>query len=321
MTARIAWMFALARGGSGAASVLPIVAFGIVTALLLIVAGGTVVFWSWTDSTFGAYRALSAIALALLAVPLVSLGGSAARLSARRRDDRLSTLRLLGATPGMVARLTVLESTSLAAIGCLAGVAGYLALTPLVGLIPFRGEMLGAAALLLPWWGILSIVAGVIALSAISAVAGLRLVVLSPLGVRTRQNAPRLRWLRILIGAVVVALGFGLTRLLGVATDITFLAIMLGLAFAITMGVVNLAGPFVIWMLAKLWLRRAKTAPRLLAARAILDSPQAAWRQVSGVAMTSFMAVAAGSGIALLANLSPDEMTGELRRRFKLCRY
>ena len=46
------------------------------------------------------YQALAVIALVLLVVPLVSLGGAAARLSARRRDDRLATLRLLGATPG-----------------------------------------------------------------------------------------------------------------------------------------------------------------------------------------------------------------------------
>ena len=108
MTARIAWMLARAGGGSRSATVLPIVAFGVVTALLLVVAGGASAFWAWTDADAGLYQVLSAIALALLAVPLVSLGGAAARLSARRRDDRLATLRLLGCTPGMVARLTVL---------------------------------------------------------------------------------------------------------------------------------------------------------------------------------------------------------------------
>ena len=307
MTARIAWMLARAGGGSRSATVLPIVAFGVVTALLLVVAGGVGAFWSWAGDTAGLYQVLSAIALALLAVPLVSLGGSAARLSARRRDDRLATLRLLGVTPGMVARLTVLESTTLATLGALAGVVGYFALVPLVGLIPFRGEPLGAVSLILPWWGILSIVVGVAAISAISALVGLRQVVVSPLGVRTRQDAPKLHWLRILIGAAVIALGFGITQILGVAPGITTIALMLGLAFGGTMAVLNLVGPFVIRLLASRQARRARTAPRLLAARTILDSPRAAWRQVSGVAMTSFMAVAAGSGIALVGSVSATE--------------
>ena len=311
MTARIAWMLARAGGGSRSATVLPIVAFGVVTALLLVVAGGASAFWAWTDADAGLYQVLSAIALALLAVPLVSLGGAAARLSARRRDDRLATLRLLGCTPGMVARLTVLESTSLAFLGAVAGVAGYFALVPLVGLISFRGEPLGAASLILPAWGILSVVVGVAGISAISALVGLRQVVVSPLGVRTRQNAPKMHWARVLIGLVVIAFGYGLTQILGVAPEISTVAIMLGVAFGGTMAVLNLVGPFVIRVLASRQARRARTAPRLLAARTILDSPRAAWRQVSGVAMTSFMAVAVGSGVALVTSVSTDQVSGK----------
>jgi hypothetical protein len=255
------------------------------------------------------YQILSVIALALLTVPLVSLGGSAARLSARRRDDRLATLRLLGATPGMVARLTVLESTALAAVGAITGVLGYFVLVPLVGLIPFRGEPLGAGQLILPWWGIVAMVAVVAAVSAVSALVGLRQVIVSPLGVRTRQNAPKLHWLRVLIGVAVVALGYGLTQILGVAGDITIIAAILGLAFGGTMAVLNLVGPFILRLLASRQARRAQSAPRLLAARAILDSPRAAWRQVSGVAMTSFMSVAAGSGVAIVDSASANGST------------
>ena len=53
MTARIAWMLARAGGGSRSATVLPIVAFGVVTALLLVVAGGASAFWAWTDAEIG----------------------------------------------------------------------------------------------------------------------------------------------------------------------------------------------------------------------------------------------------------------------------
>ncbi|BDZ38455.1 hypothetical protein [Microbacterium suwonense] len=78
---------------------LPAIAFALVTTLLLAVIGGAQKFWTWTDADAGLYQALAAIALVLLVVPLATLGGAAARLSARRRDERLSTLRLLGVSP------------------------------------------------------------------------------------------------------------------------------------------------------------------------------------------------------------------------------
>jgi hypothetical protein len=47
-------------------------------------------------------------------------------------------------------------------------------------------------------------------------------------------------------------------------------------------------------------LRRASRAHQLLSARSVLDSPKAAWRQVSGIAMAGFIAVFAGTAVALL---------------------
>ncbi|CAN5314330.1 transporter [soil metagenome] len=307
MTLRVAWLLARAGTGSRAATVLPIVAFAVVTALLLVVAGGAQAFWSWKDQTAGVYQVLSAIALALLVVPLLALGGSAARLSARRRDDRLSTLRLLGATPATVARLTVLESTALALAGAVVGVIGYFALVPAVALIPFRAEALGIPALILAPWAIAAAVAGIAVVAAVSALIGLRQVVISPLGVRTRQNAPRLRWVRVVVGAAVIALALLLTNIVKIDVGITVIAIVLGCLFGGTLAVLNLVGPFVLRLMARRQVRRARTAAQLLAGRTVLESPKAAWRQVSGVAMTSFMAVFAGTGVAVLNAVSGSE--------------
>ena len=171
---------------------------------------------------------------------------------------------------------------------------------PLVGLIPFRGRPLGLSALLGPGWMALTVL-GVALLAAISAVAGLRGVLLSPLGVRTRQQAPRIHWLRpvltvVAIGAIVVLL----SALQVVALSATVLLAVLALAFGGSIAVLNLIGPWVLKRMAASQARRARTARRLLAARSILESPKAAWRQVSGVAMTSFMAVFAGVGVSVL---------------------
>ncbi|MDQ0893761.1 FtsX-like permease family protein [Agromyces ramosus] len=319
MIARVAWL--LARPGTAglAASMLPVTAFAIVTALLLTVTGGAQSFWTWTDDTAVTYQALAVVALALLVVPLASLGGAAARLSARRRDDRLSTLRLLGATPATVSALAVLESAVLALAGAVIGVGVYFALVPLIALIPFRGDALGVAGVLLPWQVLVGVPIGVTLLAIVSAVLGLRQVVISPLGVRTRQEAPRLHWLRLAIGVVVIAVAFLLMSALQVAGSALVILAMLALAFGGAVAVLNLIGPWVIRLVAQGQAKRAKTPTRLLSARAVLESPKAAWRQVSGVAMTSFMAVFAGTGVAVVgsfgeaADAASLELFGDIR--------
>ena len=147
---------------------------------------------------------------------------------------------------------------------------------------------------------------GIAALAALSAVLGLRQVVISPLGVRTRQEAPRLHWVRLVIGVVVVALAFGVMSVLQVAPTAMVILGMLALAFGGTIAVLNLVGPWVIRLVASGQAKRAKTPARLLAARTVLESPKGAWRQVGGVAMTSFMAVFAGAGVAVLGVMGAE---------------
>lgn len=298
-TLRIAWLFARRGADDRSTVLLPVIAFAVSSLLLLVVAGGAQAFFSWRDGDAFLYQALAVIALALLVVPLVGLGGSAARLSARRRDDRLAGLRLLGASPAMVAALTVIESTGLAVVGTIAGLVLYLPVAPLVGLIPFRGEPLGAAAVLQPGAVALAVL-GVAVLAAASAALGLRGVVVSPLGVRTRQAAPRVHWVRALVAVVVIAATYLVMSALQVFVGALVVLTVLGIGFGGTIAVLNLVGPWVLRKIASGQARRATTARRLLAARAVLESPKAAWRQVSGVAMTSFMAVFAGVGVGIL---------------------
>jgi hypothetical protein len=299
----------LLRPAPGQRSVLalPIVAFAVVTTLVLTVVGGAQAFWTWTDDEAVLYQGLAAIALVLLVVPLTSLGGAAARLSARRRDERLSTLRLLGVTPGGVTTATVVESVLVAAAGAVIGIGGHLALSPLIGLIPFRGEPLGLSAVVLPPVMIAAVVAGVLVLAAGSAVVGLRRVVISPLGVRTRTAPTNVHWIRAVIAVTGIAIAFALIKVFpmigGVVATIAVLAAM----FALALSVLNLLGPWVLKVSAGRQLRRAERPERLLAARLVLDSPKAAWRQVGGIAMASFMAVFAGTGVALLDTIGASD--------------
>lgn len=293
--------------GQGSVIALPVVAFGVVTTLVLTVIGGAQSFWGWTDDFAPVYQALAAIALVLLVVPLMSLGGAAARLSARRRDERLSTLRLLGVSPGGVTVATVAESVLVAAAGAAAGILGHVALSPLIGLIPFRGEPLGFGAVVLPPLSIGAVFLGVLLLAAVSAVIGLRRVVISPLGVRTRSTASGVHWIRAVLAAGAVAVAFVLIKVFpSIGGLVTTIVVLAGL-FAAVLAVLNLVGPWVLKVSASRQLRRAEKPERLLAARIVLDDPKAAWRQVGGIAMASFMAVFAGTGVALLNVMSASD--------------
>ncbi|WP_225732987.1 permease [Pseudoclavibacter sp. CFCC 11306] len=302
----ICWVLCRPARSDWASLLLPAVAFAVTTALGLTVLGGTLMFWNWQTEIAPVYQMLSLLAVVLLAVPLVSLGAAAARLSARRRDERLSSLRLIGAPGSTVTLLTVLESTVIAMVGALAGCVLSTAWLPLVGLLRFGGAPIGAASL----WvgpGRLVMAVGVVgAIAAISAVVGLRRVIISPLGVRMRQTAPRMRTRRLVISLIVLAAAALAAKLAGAATSVAIVvAVALG-SLMIGLMILNLLGPWVLSATARRGVRRATTADRLIAARDTLESPAAAWRQVGGLASITFVAVIAGAGLAMAGAASGD---------------
>lgn len=290
--------------GSSATIAIPATAFAIVTALVLTVVGGAQSFWGWTDPEAPVYQMLAVVALVLLIMPLASLGGAAARLSARRRDERLSTLRLLGVTPMGVGLLTVIESTVIAAGGVLAGILGHLILAPVVGLIPFRGAPLGVGAVLLSPALIAAVCAGALLLAAVSAVLGLRRVVISPLGVRMRAQTTGVHWIRAVLATALLAVAFLGAQAVPSMAGAVAITVVLAVLFAGTIALLNLVGPWTLKVSARRQSKRAATPERLLAARLVLDDPKAAWRQVSGIAMISFVAVFAGTGMSVMNSMS-----------------
>jgi len=214
-TVRLTVMLARPSRQGRAALVRPIVAFGVTTALLLVVGGGVGMFF--TDPRAAGemqiiYRVLSALALVLLTVPIATLGAAAARLSARRRNDRPATLRLLGAGAGEVSAMTVVEAGATALVGGILGVGLYAALLPLVGLLPFFGGPVGAAALWTGAGAAAGAVVGVVVVATASAALSLRRVQLTPLGVARRTDPPRRR---------TTALVFGVLAIVAVATAVS----------------------------------------------------------------------------------------------------
>src|SRR3954462_12500932 len=68
--------------------------------------------------------------------PVVVFVGTATRLSAARREQRLATLRLVGATNRQMSGLAIGEALAATIPGAVAGVAAFLLTRPLVALVP-----------------------------------------------------------------------------------------------------------------------------------------------------------------------------------------
>lgn len=289
-----------------AALLLPAIAFTSVTALLAIVLGGAQTFWTYDNDLAATYWIFTVIALVLLVVPLLSLGSAAARLSARRRDDRLAVLRLLGMPGRSTAALAVVEASIIAFLGAIAGVLIAYAFSPLVGMIHFSGKPLGMAGVALTPLHALFVVLGVTAVAALSAVFSLRKVIISPLGVALKEQAPKLPWLQALLAIAAILIASAVISAmngLAAAGGIIALIVGFGVAFGIALLAIDLIGAWLLGVFGRAKVKRAQTPADLLAARQILESPRTAWRQVSGVAMASFVAVFAGSGVSIISQV------------------
>ncbi|WP_313816992.1 permease [Citricoccus sp.] len=289
---------------------LPVTAFAIVGTLALLVAGGAASFWTIKGDLAGFYLMLSVFALMLLVFPMAGLAGSAAKLLARRRDERLSSLRLLGAGTGTVRTLAVVESVVLAATGLLLGVVGYLVFMPLVGLIPFAGRPIGLEGMWLGTGWLFAVLGALLVMAAASSMAGLRRIEITPLGVRTRQEASKVHWVRVVLAVAGLALAQVVLNAFGAASMMVLLIIML-VGFSLPMIALHFIGPWLVGVVTRRTWRRADTAEKLVAARNVLESPQQAWRQIGGLAVTVYIGVVGGAGMGLADSLSADGMRAE----------
>lgn len=306
----LAWMLGRPSSTRGTSQILTVSAYAMISAMLLIVVGGAYSFTSLELEAQATYLPLAGFAVVLLAVPLLVLGAAAARLSARTQDRALSSLRLLGATSGQISLLCLLQAAGTALVGAVAGIVLYLAASPLVSLIHFQGAPLGAA-IYLPWWAVALAVAAIVLLSIASSLAGMRKLIITPLAVATRQGVPVPSWIRALVTVGGVALLYFIFTNIGmISTELGTIIAVIILGFGFGLLILNLIGPWLVAMVGKSKLKKAERPEQLLAARMILENPSESWRQVSGVAMASFVAVVGGSGAAMMTVGGDQEPTG-----------
>lgn len=267
LSARLATARLKDSRGTGALDAFAVLAFAVTSWIAFVVTSGTWMFvqrhenplpWLVEANPFGlegitqTYVTLAGFACAVLILPILGLGGAAARLGARGRSRRLASLRLIGMTSREVVTMSVVESLVQAAAGLVLGLGLWLASTPLLGMLSFQRQHIGFSELLMPWWLWLAVVVTVLLLAALSTIGGLTRVRISPLGVaRQTSSAPLRAWrLGALGGGIVVILSLGAVLRLplqGIVVGLLFAGM---LAFAIFL--TNLFAPWLLQLVGRL---------------------------------------------------------------------
>jgi hypothetical protein len=248
----------------------------------LVIAPTGIDSWSTTpDAVAQTYILLARIGVMLMVVPLLALGGSASRLVAARRNNRMALLRLVGGSVGRVVGLTAAEASALGASGALLGGLGYAAVLPLSVRVPIAGGGWFVQDIWVgPGWFVGALVA-ITGLVTASAVISLLPAARQPfVTARAQQPGVARAWRLVAMAAAVVVFWSSSSQ------GWRVVAIPLGLvlvAFAI-------AGPWVIKIFGLIIARTARRATSLLAGRRLAEDPRSGWRAVAGMVLAAFIA-------------------------------
>ncbi|WP_411087583.1 FtsX-like permease family protein [Streptomyces sp. 061-3] len=251
-------------------------------------------------------RAGVVVTLLLLLVPVLGFLGQCARIGAVHRDRRMAGLRLAGASPAQVRRISALES----ALACLAGSVG--------GFVVFAAVLAGSGRTPPPlaWAAFVVVVLVVPVVAALVSALALRRVVASPLGWvrRVRPERGHRTLLALLIPTVLIAAAAFLLVLRVIGLDAaSFPLLVFAVVFLTGAGAVWAAGASAAFMGRRLTVR-AKSPAVLIAAGRLRDDPWAAARTHAALLLVTVVGVGfVGVREVLLAGLrGGDYSAGDL---------
>ncbi|MFF1896416.1 FtsX-like permease family protein [Streptomyces sp. NPDC058228] len=249
-------------------------------------------------------RAGVVVTLLLLLVPVLGFLGQCARIGAVHRDRRMAGLRLAGASPAQVRRISALES----ALACLAGSVG--------GFAVFAAVLAGSGHTPPPsaWAAFVVVVLVVPLVAALVSALALRRVVASPLGWvrRVRPERGHRTLLALLIPTVLIAAAAFLLVLRVIGLDAaSFPLLVFAVVFLTGAGAVWAAGASAAFMGRRLTVR-AKSPAVLIAAGRLRDDPWAAARTHAALLLVTVVGVGfVGVREVLLAGLRGGDYSAD----------
>ena len=260
------------------------------------------------------WRIVALIGAIATLVPVLLLIAIVTDLGAAQRAERFATLRLIGATPGQVARIAAMETAATTLLGSLLGVGAYLALIPAAARIVINssrffphdlltspavigvsvlGTTLGAAAV--AWWRT-------------------RRAGIGPLGA-SRERSERPPRLRSLLPLLTGLAGLTTVRVVsrGSETSATTIGCLLVGSFCLTMLGLLWAGPLLTSWSARLARRSARGAAQVISLGRLAQHPRAAFRAVGGLVVAVYVVTLFAVAITAAAGTAaPAQGTGYL---------
>lgn len=262
----------------------------------------------------GLYRTALLVGGIAVLFPVLLLVSIATGLGAAQRRERYATLRLIGASPRLVAGMAGVETAVPSLLGALMGVILAAALRPLAAQIPVNGMRMFLPDFTFgPGFAVVVVVL-VVAASALVAAGRTARTGIGPLGVTRSmpEKTPTVwRAVPLLAGLACMAAGTTLTKIDTDGNPWTS-PLLLG-GFALTSVGIVAIGPWLTRAVTSIGLRRARKASTVIAASRIRQTPVAVFRSVSGLVIAVFMvSVFAGGISAIEAVEAPQARAGLL---------
>ena len=209
------------------------------------------------------WRIVAAIGAIATLVPVLLLIAIVTDLGAAQRAERFATLRLIGATPGQVARIAAAETAATTLLGALLGVVTYLALIPAAARIVINSSRFFPHDLLASPAVIAASVLGTTLGAAAVAWWRTRRAGIGPLGA-SRERSERPPRLRSLLPLLTGLAGLTAVRVVsrGSEVSVTTIGLLLVGSFCLTMLGLLWAGPLLTSWSARLARRGAAPAAR-----------------------------------------------------------
>ena len=235
------------------------------------------------------WRIVAAIGAIATLVPVLLLIAIVTDLGAAQRAERFATLRLIGATPGQVARIAATETAATTLLGALLGVGAYLALIPVAARIVIGSSRFFPRDLLASPVVIAATVLGTVLGAAAVAWWRTRRAGIGPLGA-SRERSERPPRLRSLLPLLVGLAGLAAVRVVPRDSEASGTAIgcLLVGSFSLTMLGLLWAGPLLTSWSARLARRGARSAAQVISLGRLAQHPRAAFRAVGGLVVAVY---------------------------------
>src|SRR4029079_5236470 len=242
---------------------------------------------------------LIVVAASAILLPIWLFVGTVTRLSASTREARLAAVRLAGATQRQVRFFAATEGGVAAVLGTWLGIPLFLAFRPALSSGMIGGLHMYPSDLVPPLPVAIVFLVGLPALAVGMALASLRRVVVSPLGVSrgARRSHARWRWIPVLCaGFAVLIWAASKHRDLQAYGEVSTFVIVGGSLAAICFGLIG-TRTCSAWAIARRMVTSVRSVPAMLGFRRLEADPGSVSRVVGGVALMIALLGIVNSGL------------------------